>query len=114
MTFPGVKDGRQRADLLAFLKDATRPGPRPSVAAQGGGMMGMMGGGQVPICRSSMPRIGCSRSIIAGTPTTSPPRREGPRFLGAEFALQDQCQQRRPTKGAPALVGAGMMAIAPT
>ena len=74
MTFPGVKDGRQRADLLAFLKDATRPGRAPSVAAQGGGMMGMMGGGQVPDCRSSMPRIGYSRSIIAGTPTTSPRR----------------------------------------
>jgi hypothetical protein len=25
MTFPGVKDSRQRADLLAFLKEATRP-----------------------------------------------------------------------------------------
>src|SRR5205809_5882910 len=26
MTFPGVKDARQRADLLAFLKDASQPG----------------------------------------------------------------------------------------
>src|SRR5437773_7700900 len=26
MTFPGVKDARQRADLLAFLKDATQSG----------------------------------------------------------------------------------------
>ena len=30
MTFPGIKDARQRADLLAFLKDATQPGHAPS------------------------------------------------------------------------------------
>jgi len=51
-TFPGLKDRRQRADLLAFLKEATRPGQAPSTSAQRGGqmggMMGMMGGGSVP------------------------------------------------------------------
>src|SRR5262245_66516495 len=48
MTFPGVKDARQRADLLAFLKDATRPGHASKTA--GGNQMGgmMMGGGGVP------------------------------------------------------------------
>src|SRR5580700_10696992 len=46
MTFPGVKDARQRADLLAFLKEATQPGA--SSAQQGASMGGMMGGGQVP------------------------------------------------------------------
>jgi hypothetical protein len=56
MTFDGIKDDRQRADLLAFLKQATQPGA--SVAHQGGsmggmggsggGMGGMMGGGRVP------------------------------------------------------------------
>ena len=38
MTFAGIKDARQRADLLAFLKEATRPGA--SVAQQGGPMGG--------------------------------------------------------------------------
>ena len=49
MTFPGMKDARQRADLLAYLKDATRPGHAPK-AAQGGNQMGgmMMGAGAVP------------------------------------------------------------------
>ena len=48
MTFAGMKDARQRADLLAFLKDATRPGRGPK-AAQGSNQMGgmMMGAGQV-------------------------------------------------------------------
>ncbi|SRR6266436_1086493 len=49
MTFPGIKEPRQRADLLAYLKDANKPGHAPK-AAQSGGQMGgmMMGGGQVP------------------------------------------------------------------
>src|SRR5262249_47006507 len=32
MTFAGIKDARQRADLLAFLKDATQPGRAPRTA----------------------------------------------------------------------------------
>jgi cytochrome c len=55
MTFPGIKSAQQRVDLLAFLKDATRPGRAPTATAQGssqmGGMMGMMGGGQVSISK---------------------------------------------------------------
>ncbi len=52
MPFQGIKDPRQRADLIAFLKEATKPGA--SVAQQGnqmrgmGGMMGMMGSGPEP------------------------------------------------------------------
>ena len=34
MTFAGIKDARQRADLLTFLKEATRPGAK--VTQQGG------------------------------------------------------------------------------
>src|SRR6266568_5092359 len=49
MTFDGIKDARQRADLLAFLKEATQPSRAPRTA-QGGNQMGgmMMGGGAVP------------------------------------------------------------------
>ena len=42
MTFDGIKDARQRADLLAFLKQATQPG---ASVAQQDGQMGGMGGG---------------------------------------------------------------------
>ena len=54
MTFDGIKDARQRADLLAFLKEATQHGA--SVAQQSesmrgmggmGGMMGMAGKGMM-------------------------------------------------------------------
>jgi cytochrome c len=53
MPFNGIKDSRARADLLAFLKEATKPGAVPEKSAQaqmkgmGGGMMGgMMSGGE--------------------------------------------------------------------
>src|SRR5690242_170539 len=54
MPFNGIKDDRNRADLLAFLKEATKPGAAPQRSAQAqmggmggtmGGMGGMMGGG---------------------------------------------------------------------
>jgi cytochrome c len=47
MPFEGIKDGRVRADLLAFLKEATKPGVSPELIAQAQikGMGGMMGGG---------------------------------------------------------------------
>src|SRR5260370_23420688 len=57
MPFNGIKDTRVRADLLAFLKDATKPGAPQQTAQQGGmkgmggmmgGMAGMMGGGPDP------------------------------------------------------------------
>jgi cytochrome c len=49
MPFEGIKDGRVRADLLAFLKDATKPGGAPDRTAQAQmkGMGGMMGGADV-------------------------------------------------------------------
>jgi cytochrome c2 len=46
MPFNGIKDTRVRADLLAFLKDATKPGASQQTAQQGG-MKGMSGHGLV-------------------------------------------------------------------
>jgi len=43
MTFQGIKNG-PRADLLAFLKQATEPGHAPSQSAQHGDQMGGMMG----------------------------------------------------------------------
>jgi cytochrome c len=55
MTFPGIKDARQRADLLAFLKDA--PGRAPKTAQGGNQMGGMMtGGGAVPNLKTLGPQ----------------------------------------------------------
>lgn len=53
MTFSGIKDGQQRRDLIAFLKEVTQHGAHVAQRNGGtggmmGGMGGMMGGGQVP------------------------------------------------------------------
>ena len=48
MTFPGIKDPQHRVDLLAFLKEATRPGGSIAQMPKAGGMEGMMHGGSVP------------------------------------------------------------------
>jgi cytochrome c len=62
MPFNGIKDTRVRADLLAFLKDATKPGAPQQMAQQGGmkgmggmmgGMGGMMGGARTQILKNS-------------------------------------------------------------
>lgn len=50
MPFEGIKDSGARADLLAFLKEATKSGAAPerTAQAQKPGMGGMMGGGHDP------------------------------------------------------------------
>src|SRR5260370_11222194 len=48
MPFNGIKSASDRADLLAFLREATKPGAAAQQTAQQGGMGGMggmMGGG---------------------------------------------------------------------
>src|SRR5258708_17943628 len=57
MTFQGMKDARQRADLLAFLKEATQPGRAPKTAQDANQMGGMtMVGGAVPNLKKLDPR----------------------------------------------------------
>ena len=51
MTFPGMKDASQRADLLAFLKDATKPGRAPTTAQGGGRNDGRRPGAQSQAAR---------------------------------------------------------------
>ena len=57
MPFEGIKDARVRADLLAFLKETTKPGAAPERAAQAqmNGMRGMAGGGGDPNLKTVAP-----------------------------------------------------------
>jgi cytochrome c len=115
ITFPGLKDGRQRADLLAFLKDATRPGQAPAATAQRGGgpmggMMGMMGGGAVPNLKKLDPdervqAIAHCRDTYRVTTADGKTRDFWERNLRFKTDVSDD----GPQKGAPALVPAGMM-----
>ena len=66
MTFDGIKEGQRRADLLAFLKEATKKGSAQTAQQGGmggmgmggmGGMGGMMGGSQVPSLKHPDPAL---------------------------------------------------------
>jgi cytochrome c len=75
MTFAGIKDEKQRADVIAFLKQATEGGgSQMGQGMMGGmdGMGGMMGGGQASP-KSLMPKIVSKQSLTAKTPMPSPP-----------------------------------------
>ena len=109
MTFPGIKDSQQRADLLAFLKDATQPGHAPA-SAQRGGRMGMMRGAAVPNLKKldSEDRVQtisyCRDSYRV---TTADGKTHV--FWERNLRLKTDGSGDGPEKGAPVLVGAGMM-----
>jgi len=114
MTFDGIKDAHQRADLLAFLKQATEPGA--TVAQQGGpmggmgGMGGMMGGGRVP----NLKHLGPEEQVQAityckDTYTITTANGQTRKFWERNLRLKTDASADGPEKNAPALVGAGMM-----
>jgi cytochrome c len=111
MTFDGIKDARQRADLLAFLKQATQPAA--SVAQQSGrngGMGGMMGGGQVPNLKALDPAKRVQEiSYCKDTYTITTANGETRKFWERNLRLKTDASGDGPEKNAPALVPAGMM-----
>jgi cytochrome c len=118
MTFDGIKDDRQRADLLAFLKQATQPGA--SVAQQGGsvdgmggmggGMGGMMGGGRVPNLKHPDPEDRVQAiSYCQDTYTVTTADGQTRKFWERNLRLKTDASGDGPEKNAPALVRAGMM-----
>ena len=111
MTFAGIKDARERADLLAFLKEATQPGA--SVAqqsAQMGGMGGMMGGGQVPNLKNSDPAHRVQEiTYCKDTYTITTANGQTRKFWERNLRLETDASGDGPEKNAPALVPAGMM-----
>jgi cytochrome c len=116
MTFAGIKDTRQRADLLAFLKEATQPGA--SVAQQGGrmgdgmmgGMGGMMRGGEVPNLKRLDPAERVQEiSYCKDTYTITTADGQTRKFWERNLRLKTDAGGDGPEKNEPALVAAGMM-----
>jgi cytochrome c len=116
MPFEGIRDTRVRADLLAFLKEATKPGAAPERPAQaqmkgmGGGMMGgMMGGGRDPNLKSLEP----SKQVKAITychdtyRVTTTDGKTRP-FWERNLRFMTDSSENGPTNGAPAIMPAGM------
>jgi cytochrome c len=115
MPFEGIKDGRVRADLLAFLKDATKPGAPQQTAQQGGmkgmgGMMGMMGGGPDPNLKKLEPSnqvksISYCRDTYRVTTTDGKTRA----FWERNLRFKTDSSKDGPEKDAPAIMPTGMM-----
>jgi cytochrome c len=113
MTFQGIGNDQQRADLLAFLKDATRPGhaPRESTQQGGTGMMGMMSGaGSVPNLR----KLGAEDRVqtiqyCADTYKVTTADGKMRDFWERNLRFKTDSSEDGPEKGAPAVVDAGMM-----
>ncbi len=112
MTFAGIKDARQRADLLAFLKEATQKGGS-QVAQQGGpmgGMGGMMGGGQVP----NLKKLDAADRVQAityckDTYSVTTANGQTHKFWERNLRLKTDASGDGPERNAPALINAGMM-----
>jgi cytochrome c len=116
MPFNGIKDTRVRADLLAFLKDATKPGAPQQTAQQGGmkgmmgGMGGMMGGGPDPNLRKLEPRIQVkSISYCHDTYRVTTADGKTRAFWERNLRFNTDSSKDGPEKGAPAIMPAGMM-----
>jgi cytochrome c len=117
MPFEGIKDDRVRAVLLAFLKEATKPGAAPERSAQTqmkgmGGMMGGMmgGGGRDPNLKSLEPNkqvkaITHCRDTYRVTTADGKTRA----FWERNLRFTTDSGKDGPEKGAPAIMPAGML-----
>jgi cytochrome c len=113
MIFPGMKDAQARSDLLAFLKETTRPGAPPTQSArQGspmGGMMGM-GGGAAPNLKKLSPDSRVQNIRYCGDTyrvTTSDGQSRA--FWERNLRFKTDSGDDGPEPGAPAILDAGMM-----
>jgi cytochrome c len=110
MIFPGIKDARPRADLIAFLKKATQPAQAPELAQPRGGMMGMMGGGRV----ANLKQLGSEDSVQSirycrDTYRVTTADGKTHDFWERNLRSKTDSGDEGPQQGAPALVGAGML-----
>jgi cytochrome c len=112
MPFNGIKDSRARADLLAFLKDATKPGAPPQMAQQGGmgGMGGMMGGRPDLNLKNLEPKIQV-KAITHCHDTYRVTTADGKTraFWEPNLRFRTDSSKDGPEKGAPAIMPTGMM-----
>jgi cytochrome c len=109
MPFEGIKNDQQRADLLAFLKQAIPPGHAPSQSGQGGQMGGMMGGRDLNLKTVGPEKRVQAISYCRDTYRVATADGHTRVFWERNLRLMIDSSENGPEKGAPALVGAGMM-----
>ena len=114
MPFNGIKAARDRADLLAFLKEATKPGAAPQQTAQQGGMGGMMGGMMGGSHDPNLKKLEPGQQVKAITychdtyrVTTADGKTHA--FWERNLRFKTDSSQDGPEKGTPAIMPAGMV-----
>jgi cytochrome c len=111
MPFDGIKDSRVRADLLAFLKEATKPGTALERTAENRmNRMGGMMGGRAPNLKNPDPAqhvTGITHCRDTYRVTTADGKTR--HFWERNLRLKTDSSQDGPQSGAPALLPAGMM-----
>ena len=112
MTFAGIPEAETRADLIAFLKQASA-GQMPAVAAEGGGMGGGMMGGMAPRF-TDLKKVGTDkqvRSIRSCRDSYFVTTADGKTRAFWDHSLRFETDASRfgPTDGTPAMLPAGMM-----
>ena len=112
MTFAGVPDARQRADLIAFLEaDGATQGRLMAQAAGGNRMGGVMGMGQQ---MADLKRVGADRQVQAirmcrdGYSVTTGDG-QTKEFWEANLRFKTDSSDKGPPAGKPVIMPAGMM-----
>lgn len=108
MTFPGIKDAHERADVIAYLHAVSEDKSQPSKA--GDRMMGgMMGGGRKPDLRKAPPE-GQVKSIRHCGDGYTIETADGKSAKIWEFNLRFKTDSSKlgPAPGKPVVLGAGM------
>jgi cytochrome c len=105
MTFPGLKDMQQRADLVAFLKEVTTPGSNVQSAQSG-----MMGSGRAPNLKKLDPEDSV-QAIAHCRDTYRVKTADGKihAFWERNLRFKTDSSTEGPVSGVPAIVGSGMM-----
>lgn len=117
MPFPGLKNADDRADLLAFLKDATNSSERQAANEQQGrtggmmgGMGGMMGGGTAPNLKRLSPDQHVQKLSHCGdTYTVATEDGKSRAFWERNLRFKTDSSEMGPQAGTAAIVGAGMI-----
>ncbi|MEA2832649.1 MAG: cytochrome c [Methylobacteriaceae bacterium] len=110
MTFPGIENPQQRADVIAFLKQASERNSRTAQQMPSGGGMGGMMSNAVPNLKnannaSRVQTVRYCRDTYEVTTADGNKRQ----FFERNLRFKTDSSDDGPTKGAPALVSAGMM-----
>lgn len=111
MPFEGIKDAKVRADLLAFLKEVTKPGAGPEQSTQMPmkGMGGMMGGHDPNLKKIEPVRQVRALTHCRDTYRVTTADGKTRAFWESNLRFMTDSSKDGPKKDVPAIMPAGMM-----